>query len=193
MIRVIDGTSAYGSVRACTKKPAAADLLLERVIDRQRGPRDDVLVVDVGRDPDDAPAGRADVDELHHRIGPHQPAVQRVLVREHPLRQALADDDDRVGVVAIAVVEIAARDDRHAQRGEEPRRDGAEAAARILLAVSLRVALDGELEARDQIRRRRATARSSRSRPAPRRAARRCAAAPPCRSASPPAGRARRR
>ena len=92
----------------------------------------------------------ADVDELHHRIGPHQLAVDRVLIREHPLRQALADDDDRLGVAAVAVGEVAAGDDRHAERGEESRRHRAEPRARILFAVRLGVALDGELEARPE-------------------------------------------
>ena len=48
-----------------------------------------------------------------------------------------------------ASVEVAARDDRHAERGEEPGRDGAEACARGSSSPSaLRVALGGELEAR---------------------------------------------
>ena len=96
-------------------------------------------------DADDPPRSGADVDELHHRIGPHEVAVHRVLIGEHPLREALADDDDLLGVAAVAVVEVAAGDDRHAERGEEARRDGAELRARILFAVGLRVALDREL------------------------------------------------
>ena len=48
---------------------------------------------------------------------------------------------------AIGVVEVAAGDDRHAERGEEARRDRAELRPRILLAVRLGVALGGELEA----------------------------------------------
>ena len=46
--------------------------------------------------------------------------------------------DDRLAAVAIAVVEVAAGDDRHAERGEESGRDRAEARARILFAVRLR-------------------------------------------------------
>ena len=92
----------------------------------------------------------ADVDELHHRIGPHQVAVHRVLAREHPLRQALADDHDLLGVAAVGVGEVAAGDDRHAERREEAGRHRAEPRARILLAVRLGVALGRELEARDR-------------------------------------------
>ena len=132
------------------EQAAAADLLLERVIDGHRRPRHDVLVVHVGRDADDAPRRRADVDELHHRIGPHQLAVDGVLVREHPLRQALADDDDLLAVAAVGVVEVAAGDDRHAQRREESGRHGAEPRARIFFAVRLGVALAGELDAADR-------------------------------------------
>ena len=86
---------------------------------------------------DDAARLGADADELHHRIGPHQPAVDGVHVRKHPLRQALADDDHLLAVAPIAVVEIAAGDDRHAERGEEARRDRAEPRPRILFAVRL--------------------------------------------------------
>jgi hypothetical protein len=37
--------------------------------------------------------------------------VERVLVRKHPLREALADDDDRLRAVAVGVGEIASGDD----------------------------------------------------------------------------------
>ena len=52
---MIGVTSAYGST-ACVHEQAAAQswLLLERVIDGQRRARHDVLVVDIGRDADDA-------------------------------------------------------------------------------------------------------------------------------------------
>src|SRR6185295_19648292 len=89
-----------------------------------------------------------DVDELHDRIGPHQRAVDRVLRREHPLRQALADDHDLLAVMRVPGIEITAGDDRHAERSEEPRRDGAEPRARILFADALLVAFRDELESR---------------------------------------------
>ena len=54
MIRVIGGTSAYGIGLRVHEQPAAADLLLERVVDAHRRPGHDVLVVDVGGDADDA-------------------------------------------------------------------------------------------------------------------------------------------
>ncbi len=129
------------------EKAAAADLLLERMIDGHRRPRHDVLVVHVGGDADDPAGPGAHVDELHDRIGPEESAVQRLPGREHPLRHALADDDDRLGIPAVGVVEVAAGDDRNAERREESRGHGAEPGARILLAVGFRVALDRELKA----------------------------------------------
>ena len=71
-------------------------LLLEGVVYGQGRARHHVFVVHVGCDADDAPGCRADVDELHHRIGPHNVAVNRILIGKHPLRQTLAHDDDRL-------------------------------------------------------------------------------------------------
>ena len=148
MMRVIGGHQRVRIRSRVDEEAAAADLLLERVIDAQRRSGHDVLVVDVGGDADDAPGLGAHVDELHHGIGPHQPAVDGVLRREQPLRDALAHDDDLLGVAAIGLGEVAAGDDRHAERREESGRDGAEARARILFAVRPDVALGRELEAR---------------------------------------------
>jgi hypothetical protein len=38
---------------------------------------------------------------------------------EHPSRQALADDDDLLRILAVALVEVAAGHDRHAEGREE--------------------------------------------------------------------------
>ena len=73
-----------------------------------------MLVVDIGRYPDDAPGRRADVNKLHHRIGPHHMVVDRILIREHPLRQALADDDDLLTAAAVGIVEIASGENGNA-------------------------------------------------------------------------------
>src|SRR5207237_587690 len=75
------------------EEAAAADLLLEGMIDAERRSRHDVLVVDVSRNADDAPRAGTHVDELHDGIGPHEVAVQPILILEHPLRQALAHDE----------------------------------------------------------------------------------------------------
>ena len=127
------------------EEAAAVKLLLHRVIHRHRRLRHQVLVVHVGDDADDAPGPGADVDELHHRVGPHQPPVHGVHAREHALGDALADDHDLLAVAAIALVEVASGDDRHAERLEESRRDGPEPRPRILFAVGLLIALGREL------------------------------------------------
>ncbi len=64
--------------------------------------------------------------------------VHGVHAREHAPGDALADDDDLVAVGPIALVEVAAGDESHAERVEEARRDGPEPRARILFAVGLR-------------------------------------------------------
>ena len=69
---------------------------------------------------------------------------------KQPLRQALADDHDLLAVAAIAGVEIAAGDDRHAERREESGRHRAELRARIVFAVGLGVALDRELRVEER-------------------------------------------
>ena len=60
---------------------------------------------------------------------------------------ALADDDDALGAVAIRLGEVAARDQRDAERREEAGRHRAEPRARIVLAVLARPPFDRELEA----------------------------------------------
>jgi hypothetical protein len=75
-----------------------------------------------------------DADELHDGIGPAQVPIHGFTGAEHPLRDALADDHHRLAVGSIVVGEVAAGDDRHAERREESRRDGAEPRARVLLA-----------------------------------------------------------
>ena len=115
----------------------------------------------------------ADVDELHHRIGPHagggSPRPGSGTCRCARLWLTITTCSR---VAAIGVVEVAAGDDRHAERGEESRRHGAEPRARILFAVGLRRSPRPRTGSPDRTRRRRATARPCRRRRARRRAAR---------------------
>src|SRR5581483_7670275 len=106
-------------------------LLPEGVIYGQRRAWHYVLIIDIGRHADNAPGRRADVDELDHRIGPHHVAVDRILIRKHPLREALAYDDDRLAAVAIGIVEIPSGDNRDAERREKSGRDHPEPRAWI--------------------------------------------------------------
>ena len=129
------------------EEAAAADFLIERMIDGESGAGDYVLVVDIGGDADDAARPGADGDELHHGIGPHDVLIERVLLGNICYRDTLADDDDFFGVFAIEVVEIAAFDDGDAEGGEESGRDGAELRVGIFFAIGAHVAFCGELEA----------------------------------------------
>src|ERR1700688_3161847 len=101
------------------EQAAAADFLIERVIDGESGAGDDVFIVHVGGDADDAPRAGADVNKLHYWIGPHDVLIERVAGGEHAERDALAEDDDSLAVFAVEVVEIAAFDDGDAESGEE--------------------------------------------------------------------------
>jgi len=93
--------------------------LLKRVIYGHRWSRHNVLIVQIGGHADDPPRLLADVDKFHHWIGPHHVVVHRVLVRKHPLRQALAHNDDFLGVLAVGVVEIASGNYGHTECGEK--------------------------------------------------------------------------
>src|SRR5690348_5684659 len=121
------------------------------MVNAERRTRHDVLVIHIGRDAYDAPGGRADVDELHHRIGPHDVAVQRVLTGKHPLGQALAHDDDWVATSAIGIVEVPPGDNRDAERREEPGRDSSKAGALVFFTRCANAALRGKLEARPEV------------------------------------------
>ena len=57
-------------------------------------------------------------DELYHRVGPRDMAVDGILIGEHPLRNTLADDHDVLSIPAIGLVEITSRNNGDAQRGE---------------------------------------------------------------------------
>src|SRR5262249_16573479 len=107
-----------------------------------------VLVVDIGHDADDAPWARTDIDELHHRISPHHMAIDRFLRREHSLRNALTDDDDRFAALAVRLVEIASGDQRDAKRREIPWRDRTEGGAWIFFARRANVSISRKLEPR---------------------------------------------
>ena len=116
------------------KLPAPQHFLFERMVYGHCRTRHHVLIIDIGRDPDNAPRRGADLDEFHHRIGPHDVSVHGILIREHPLRKALAYDHDRLAIFSIRLVEIAAGNDRDTERREEARGHGAESRARIFFA-----------------------------------------------------------
>ncbi len=115
------------------------------MIDRQCRSAPDVLIVGVRHDADDAARQRLAAEV---RIGPPHLPVQRLAVREEPLRDALADDHHRLRAAAVLVGEIAPGEHRDADHGEEARRHNAEPRARILFAIRRRVTLDREWHSR---------------------------------------------
>ena len=72
----------------------------KRAVDGERGLRNDVSVVNIGGDADDAV--RRDQrafsdrsrDELQHGISPIDMPIDRILIGEHALCESLADDND---------------------------------------------------------------------------------------------------
>ena len=104
MIRVTGVDQRVRVARRVHEQAAAVGHLPQRVIDRERRARHDVLVVHVRHHADDAPRlGLAEV-----RIGPPHVAVERVAVREQPLRDALAHDHDELAAGPVVVGEVAA-------------------------------------------------------------------------------------
>ena len=98
------------------KDPAASDFLFEWMIDRHHGLRIDAFVVDIGHHPHDAPRLRADVDELHDGIGPHQMAIERILPWKQLFGDAAADDHDAFRTITIRLVEIAPGGEGYSKR-----------------------------------------------------------------------------
>ena len=85
-----------------------------------------------------------------YRIGPPHFSVERDAVREHPLRYALADDDDQFASGAVVVDEVAPGENRNAKRREELWRHDAEPCERVLFAVFGPVAFGRESDTRAQ-------------------------------------------
>ena len=67
------------------EEAAAADFLIERMIDGESGAGDYVFIVHIGGYAHDASRPGADGYKLHHGIGPHDVLIERVAVGEHLL------------------------------------------------------------------------------------------------------------
>src|SRR4030095_16437373 len=130
------------------EQPPATQRLAQRVINGHRRARNYVLIIDVRNDANDSPGFWTDINELHHRIAPHHVTIHRILVGKHPLRQALAHDHDFLRLAAVRVVEVAARNNRDSEGGEEPGRHSTETSTWIFFAVDLGVTFSCELKAR---------------------------------------------
>ena len=139
-------------IRICTgmdeKVAAKYGTLFKGGIDGKDGFRNDVFVVNIGSDADDAMRRAANRGESQHGVGPEDVAIDGIVIGEHALCQSLADDDDRLfAFLAVETVEIAPSDDGNAQRGKESGRNDAQLCARILFAWRMNMAVGGELQA----------------------------------------------
>jgi hypothetical protein len=128
------------------EQPFAAEPLAKRMVHAKRRTWHHVFIIHIGHDANDALGRGIDWDELHHWIGPHQVMVHRILIRKHTLGHALAHDNDRFASVPIPGVEIAASDDRHAERREESGRHRPVPSEGILFARRLDMAVRGKFE-----------------------------------------------
>src|ERR1700756_507624 len=117
------------------------------MVDSQRRAGDDVFVIHVRSDAHDASRPFADVDEIHHRIGPHDVPIDSIFPWKHALRDALANDHNRLAASAIVVIEIASGNNWHTQRGKKSRRNSTKLCPRIFLSNAFHMALAGEPEA----------------------------------------------
>src|SRR6266446_3138797 len=111
-----DGRDERIGIRAGVNEEAAAPnfSLVKGAIDGEGGAGNNVFVIYIGGDADDAACLRADINKLHHRIGPINVAIHGVLRWEHAFCQCFTDDDDRLFALAVECVEVAAGDDGNA-------------------------------------------------------------------------------
>src|SRR5262249_40279587 len=127
--------------------------LFKRRVYRDRGLRNDVSVVYVGRDADDAMRRQnarlfaiGTGYELQNGIRPIDMPIDGVLIGKHALRESLADDDDRLSVLLIVErIKIAARDNGNAERRKESGRYDTPVRAGILNVRGVDVTIGREL------------------------------------------------
>src|SRR6516165_11960577 len=154
-------------IRICTgvdeKATAQKWTLFKGVVDGEGGLGNDILLVNIGDDANDA-LGRRQVLAIDFQdgIGPEYMPIDRVLIEEHALCKGFTDDCDALVALTIELIEVASRNDGDAQRAKEPRRDDTKLRARVLFARATNVTIGAELHG-DRSRHR-ATGRPSRKR-----------------------------
>src|SRR6266852_2479818 len=139
-------------VRICARvdeKATAKDwTLFKGAIDGEARARNDVFVVNIGSDANDAVRRGANPgDEFDHGIRPIDMPIDGILIGKHSLRESLTDDSDRFFALAVELIEIAAGEDGNAERGKKAGRDGAQLGARIFLAGDANVTVRRKLKA----------------------------------------------
>ncbi len=135
------------------KVAAKHGTLFRGAIHGEDGPRNEVLVVNIGSDADDAVRRAANAgSESQHGIRPEDVAIDGILIGEDALCESLTDDNDRLfPFLAVEIVEITAGDDGNAERSKESGRNDAPLRARILFASGMNATVGGELEAETTI------------------------------------------
>src|SRR6202007_3458667 len=105
-----------------------------------------MLVVDVGGNPDNSVrrrksrfVARSAGKKLEHGIGPIDMPIDRILPRKHALGESRANDRDRLSILVIERVEIAAGNNGNAKRGEKAGRDGSPQRPRIVFAMDVTI------------------------------------------------------
>ena len=127
--------------------------IFKRVVDRDCRPGEDVLVIDIGGNANDAVrrlgtrlfrvgSGK----ELEHGIAPVNMVADGIPVGEHGSGERLTHDDHGFRSFGIASVEITSGEDRNTKGGKESRGDGAPPRARIVDARLMGVAIAGKLQ-----------------------------------------------
>src|ERR1700693_943259 len=130
------------------KHLAAKHQLLEGMIDSHLGLGYDVLVVEIAKNAHNAHGLRSEPrDELYHRVGPRDMAVDGVLIGKHALRNTLADDHHVLSAQAVGLVEIASGNNGNPECGEIYRHDGAKVGALIFFTGVADMSFGGELQA----------------------------------------------
>src|ERR1700730_14682556 len=111
-----------------------------------------MFVVDVGGNPNNSAwrrksrlFARSAGKELEHGIGPIDMPIDRILTGKHAVDESRANNRDRLSILVIERVEIAAGNNGNAKSGEKAGRDGAPKRARIVFALNMTITR--ELEA----------------------------------------------
>src|SRR5437667_10478204 len=122
--------------------------LFKGIIDGERALRDDMHIVNIRGDANDAlQLRRGLARDFQDWIGPEHGLIDGVLTGEYALREGLANDCDGVFGLNVEFVEIATRNDGNAQRRKEPGRDNTNLRAGVVFARGLNVTVDVELQA----------------------------------------------
>ena len=135
------------STRVDKQASAEKRPLCNRVIDGLRGLRNNVQIVYIGSNADDAM--RLDLNswnKFQDRIRPIHVSVDRILIGEHLLGKRLTDDNHRVIRFAVKVIKITSRNDRNPERSKKTRRDDAQLGVRIF-ARARNMPITGKLQA----------------------------------------------